>query len=194
MYQLDLSVLYFFNRTITSPAMDTAFDILTNVHYWYYVYAIAGLFLIYRYKWRGVSILVATLLLVAATDSLGHYIIKPLVGRVRPCGLLPDGSHVVPWIRLPVGMRGDPSFASQHALNNFAVAAFFWAIWPHKDHVSWLFGVAFLISIGRIYEGVHYPSDVLGGAAIGIAIGVGAGMLFLLLNKKKPEPNARPGF
>ena len=63
--------------------MDGAVEILTNVRYWYAIYAIAGVYLIYRYKWRGVRIVVATLILVAATDSLGHYIIKPLVDRVR---------------------------------------------------------------------------------------------------------------
>ena len=160
--------------------MDSAFDILTNVRYWYAVYVAAGIFLIYRYKWQGVRMLIATLLLVAATDSLGHYIIKPLVGRVRPCALLPNGSHVVSWIRLPVGMRWDPSFPSQHALNNFAVAAFFWAIWPRKNRVAWLFAIAFLISIGRLYEGVHYPSDVLGGAMIGCVIALGWGSLYRL--------------
>ncbi len=171
MYALDLSILYFFNRTIASGFLDSFFAALTNVHYWFPVYVLAGIYLIYRFRWRGVWMVVAAVLVVAATDSLGHYVFKPLMHRSRPCALLPSGEHIVNWIRLPDGPRGDESFPSNHALNNFAIAAFFFTIWQKKKNVAWLFAVAFLISLGRVYEGLHYPSDVLGGAGIGATVG-----------------------
>ncbi|MFI5201649.1 MAG: phosphatase PAP2 family protein [Candidatus Kapaibacterium sp.] len=178
MYSLDLSILYFFNRTIACGALDTFFDAFTNVHYWFPVYVIAGIYLIYRFRWRGVWMVIGAIIVVSATDSLGHYVIKPLVHRARPCAQLPSGEHVVPWVRFPDGGRGDESFPSNHALNNFAVAAFFFTIWPRRRNAAWLFAVAFLISIGRMYQGLHYPSDVLGGAAIGMAVGILIGMLW----------------
>jgi undecaprenyl-diphosphatase len=180
----DLSVLYFFNRTLASPTMDSVMGAITNVHYWYPVYALAGLFLIYRFKWQGVRMVVGALLLVTFTDSLAHYIIKPLVDRPRPCALLPNGQHIVSWIRLPIGMKWDESFPSNHALNNFAIAAFFAVIDPRKKVGRWLYPIAFLISIGRLYEGVHYPSDVIGGAAIGIVLGILFALLFEYIEER----------
>ena len=175
MYSIDLSILYFFNRTIACGALDTFFDAITNVHYWFPIYVIAGIYLIYRFRWRGVWMVVGAILVVSAADSLGHRVLKPLVNRKRPCAQIRvEGgvpATIVPWVRLPDGGRGDPSFPSNHALNNFAEAAFFFLIWPRKRNAWWLFIVAFLISLGRMYEGVHYPSDVLGGAVIGMAVG-----------------------
>jgi undecaprenyl-diphosphatase len=95
-----------------------------------------------------------------------------------------NGEHIVNWIRLPDGPRGDESFPSNHALNNFAIAAFFFTIWKRKRNVAWLFAGALLISLGRVYEGLHYPSDVLGGAVIGISMGILFAIFFKLLEKR----------
>ena len=184
MHRSDLAVLYFFNQTIASPTMDTFMGVLTNVQYWYPVYVLGGLYLIYRYKWHGLRMVVAALLLVLLTDSLNHYVLKSLVDRVRPCAELATGGHVVPWIRLPIGPRSDPSFPSSHALNNFAVAAFLGIIGPGKKFGRWLYPIAFIISIGRIYEGVHYPSDVVGGAVIGITLGFLFAMFFEFVEER----------
>ncbi len=178
MYSFDLSILYFFNRTIACGALDQFFDAITNVHYWFPVYVLAGLWLIYRFRLRGLWMVVGAIIVISATDSLGHYVLKPMVHRDRPCAQVPSGEHVVPWLRLPDGGRGDKSFPSNHALNNFAEAMFFFALWPRKRNAGWLFIVAFLISIGRMYQGLHYPSDVLGGAGIGMAVGWLFGWLF----------------
>jgi len=192
-YSLDLSILYFFNRTIACGALDTFFDAFTNVHYWFPVYVIAGVYLIYRFRWRGVWMVVGAILVVSATDSLGHYVIKPLVHRERPCAQLPSGEHVVNWVRLPDGGRGDPSFPSNHALNNFAIAAFFFTIWPRKRNAALLFAVALIISLGRMYQGLHYPSDVLGGAAIGSIVGYLIGIITLRLLAPSGRLNSKFG-
>jgi len=175
---IDLSVLYFFNRTLACGFLDTFFDALTNVHYWFPAYVLAGIVLIYRFRWRGVWMVIGAVMVVSATDSLGHYLVKPLVHRVRPC-------NTISWVRLPDGKRGDESFPSNHALNNFAVATFFFTVWARKKNAGWLFAVALLISVGRIYQGLHYPSDVLGGAAIGAVVGYAAGTLFVVLFQRR---------
>jgi undecaprenyl-diphosphatase len=168
---LDLSLLHFFNQTLACPALDSIAFALTHVQYWYAVYAACGLYLIYKYRLSGVWLVLAAILLVTVSDSLSHYLIKPLVGRIRPCA-------VVPWIRLPDGPRFDPSFPSNHAMNNVAIATFFSLIFRRRLVTISLFAVAVLISLGRVYQGVHYPSDVLGGAMIGAALGFIAAFLF----------------
>jgi undecaprenyl-diphosphatase len=171
MYSLDLSLLRFFNQTIACSPLDTFSYVLTHVQYWYWVYLLAGLYLIYRYRLRGLYLVLAAIVLITLTDSLAHYLIKPLVARARPCA-------VVPWIRLPDGPRFDPSFPSNHALNNFAIAAFFSLVFRRRTLSIVLFTLAALISLGRVYQGLHYPSDVLGGALIGAAIGYVFAKLF----------------
>ena len=172
LYDLDLTVLRFFDLSLASTTMDGVADALTNVHNWYVVYVIAGIALIYRMRVAGLKVVVAALLLIGVTDGLGHYVLKPLVHRERPCAVTRDGSHVVPWIRLPIGEKHDESFPSNHALNNFAIAAFFVTLFPRRKWLLALYVVAFLISVGRLYEGVHYPSDVLAGGIIGFNVGL----------------------
>jgi undecaprenyl-diphosphatase len=109
----------------------------------------------------------AAIVLVTISDSVAHYIIKPLVDRVRPC-------TAISWIRLPDGQRFDPSFPSNHAMNNFAIATFFARTFRNRSLTITLFALAALISLGRIYQGLHYPSDVIGGAMIGCALGYSA--------------------
>jgi membrane-associated phospholipid phosphatase len=184
MHKLDLSILYFFNRTIASGFLDGVADVITNVKYWYAVYTIFGLFLIYRYKLRGVAIVIAAVILITATDSLAHYVLKPLVDRQRPCAIIASGEHIVPWIRLPSGLRFDESFPSQHALNNFAMGAFFVSIFKRNKWIHLLWFVALVISFGRLYQGLHYPSDVLGGTVIGISIGFLFAFLFNILERR----------
>jgi undecaprenyl-diphosphatase len=102
------------------------------------------------------------ILLIIVTDQTGYRILKEFFERVRPCNALTDAIT-------PVGCAGGFSFPSNHALNNFAAAVFLLRLFPAY---KWIFLiVATLISISRIYLGVHYPSDVIGGALIGVAFG-----------------------
>jgi undecaprenyl-diphosphatase len=171
MHSIDLSILYFFNQTLASPTLDVTFDILTNVRYWYPIYVLTALWLIYKAEDRRTALVfvLGAVALVALTDSLSHYYLKPLFGRARPCSVFPDGRAIIDWIRLPVGRKLDPSMPSNHALNNMAVAVYFVARYGRR--ASWLAVVAVLIGLGRMYEGVHYPSDVLAGFVMGAAIG-----------------------
>ncbi len=89
-----------------------------------------------------------------------NYLIKLAVRRPRPVleGLPPLG-----------GAPSSLSFPSAHAVSSFAVATAMFRV----DHATaGAFVVAAAISLGRPYLGMHYPSDVLAGALIGIAVGL----------------------
>lgn len=68
------------------------------------------------------------------------------------------------------------SFPSGHAIFFFALAAGVFS--TNKRFGAWLYVVAILIGLGRIAAGVHYPSDILGGAILGILIGYVGGWLY----------------
>lgn len=70
------------------------------------------------------------------------------------------------------GLKVDPvSFPSAHTYIAFAIATSVF-LYGHKKLGSFLFLVAILIAISRIGAGLHYPSDVIAGAVLGIFSGV----------------------
>ena len=89
-----------------------------------------------------------------------NYGIKLLVRRPRP---VLDG--------LPAlgGAPSSLSFPSAHATSSFAVATAMFRVDPAT---AGAFAVAFALALGRPYLGMHYPSDVLVGAVLGMALGL----------------------
>lgn len=70
--------------------------------------------------------------------------------------------------RLLIARTSDPSFPSDHATFCFAIATMIWLY--HRGLGSVLLGLALWVGVSRIYVGTHYPTDVLGGAVLGIAV------------------------
>jgi undecaprenyl-diphosphatase len=114
---------------------------------------------------RAVFIVAALILSVIIADQIASGIIKNVVGRMRP-------SHEVSLdglVHIVNGRRGGSyGFVSSHAANMFAIATFTAMIFRNK-----LYGVlsltwAAIIAYSRIYLGVHYPGDILGGTIVGV--------------------------
>ncbi len=108
------------------------------------------------------SIIVGVLLSV-------HSLLGVLFFRERPF----ESYHVVQLISQPPTMK---SFPSDHAGVAFAIATLLFLFHPRWGYYA--YGFATLIALGRIYVGVHYPSDVLAGAMIGILITLGVSPFF----------------
>ncbi len=183
MVNLDLNILYFFNVTLSALWLDSVMTYLTNLQHWLPVYILAFGYLIFKFRWQGVRMVIACLLLVGTADFVTNRFIKEVVARPRPCSLINDPSGLYSWIRTPDGPRVGLSFPSSHAVNNFAGVVFFVLLFPKKKKLLWLFVPATIVCFTRIYLGLHYPSDVLGGMIIGAAFG----WIFVLLYKKVDE-------
>lgn len=89
-----------------------------------------------------------------------NYAVKLAVRRPRPVleGLPPLG-----------GAPSSLSFPSAHATSSFAVATAMVRVDPA---MAATFAVAFALAFGRPYLGMHYPSDVLAGAVLGVLLGL----------------------
>lgn len=87
--------------------------------------------------------------------------LKNVVARTRPY-LAVEGLHSI------VGAQMDYSFPSGHTACSFAAAVVIFLLCPRRVGVPAL-GLAVLISLSRLYVGVHFPTDVLGGALVGTA-------------------------
>jgi undecaprenyl-diphosphatase len=110
--------------------------------------------------WRRPAIFMYVLLGTLLADVLS-LVIRYAVGRDRPPIDYPDPA---PLVRLP----DNPSFPSGHAATSFAAAALLSWLTPLPKVA--LFLLAGLIAFSRVYVGVHYPLDVIGGALLGLAV------------------------
>lgn len=162
LYNIDVSVFYFINHTFSTPFLDKFFITITQVDNWFIAYLILWGILFFKGGRRGKIAAILIIFLVVISDQVGFKLLKAYFERPRPCTVLPD-------VITPIGCAGSFSFPSNHALNNFAVATFFYLLYPKLKWI--LFISATLIALSRVYLGVHYPSDIIGGALIGILFG-----------------------
>lgn len=179
-YSIDLAVFYFINHSLSFPILDKFFSILTSVNNWFIAYVILlGITWVYGGK-RGKIAMIVTLIMITVTDQTGYRLLKEFFARPRPCQILTD-------VITPLGCTGTYSFPSNHALNNFAVATFFSFLFPQFRVI--LFITASLIAISRVYLGLHYPSDIIGGAVLGIIFGYIFSEIVLFIESKIKSKN-----
>jgi undecaprenyl-diphosphatase len=170
LYSLDTTAFHFCNQTIANPVFDAAMPFITDMNqHWYGLVFLGGLWTLLFWKGgkKGRTVALLLIPLIAMSDQLSSTVIKNIVARPRPCHTV-NGMKLIQDIRELVPCGSGFSFPSSHAVNNVAAATLlshFYRRW------SWaFFAYAGLMAFSRISVGVHFPSDVLGGAVIGAAI------------------------
>ncbi len=160
--QFELQIFRFINTDCANAVTDLLMPQITSDWNLRIGYAAVMLILLWKgpkeRRWQ----VVASILTLAASDLIASSVLKPLIDRPRPCQTLSD-------IHLLVNCGAGLSMPSSHAANAFAQFAF----WRSKA-VKWqwyLFAIAFLVSISRVFVGVHYPADVLVGGLVGLLVG-----------------------
>ena len=124
--------------------------------------------LIHKNRRHALLVLAMVALAVLLADQVSSGLIKHLVERLRPTHdpSLENAVHIVNGYR--GGMYG---FVSSHAANFFAIATLVSFIMRHRLVVIALYGWGLAQCYSRMYLGVHYPGDILGGIIVGVFAG-----------------------
>lgn len=124
--------------------------------------------LLHQHRRHAVLVLVMMVLAMLIADQVSSGLIKHVVERLRPTHepSLQDVVHVINGYR--GGMYG---FVSSHAANFVAVSTLIALVMRHRAAVLSMFTWSLLQCYSRMYLGVHYPGDILGGIAVGLLVG-----------------------
>jgi undecaprenyl-diphosphatase len=152
--------------------------------FWFPFYAVLIVFLVRIYKKFAIYILLAIAVTITLCDQTASGLLKNLVKRFRP-------SHEPTLVQLvhlsEAGPGGKYGFVSSHSANVFGLVTFLFFLLPAK--YNWLKIIllfwALLVSYSRIYNGVHYPFDILGGALVGILSGSLIWIIFRTIFKNR---------
>lgn len=169
--EADRRLFEIINTEWTSPILDAVLPFMRASNFWLPLYLFLGVYAIVNVPKWGWFVLM-TIVTAALTDVVSSHMIKKWVFRVRPCGE-PSLAEIVRVLALHCPIKNS-SFTSSHAANHFGLATFFVVtLKPYMGRWVYIFFLwAFVIIYAQIYVGVHYPLDVLAGAAVGIMAGL----------------------
>ena len=133
--------------------------------------------------------LLAVVAAIAATDQTCGSLLRPLFGRLRPSN--PD-NPVAAFVHIVNNYRGgNYGFPSCHAANSFCLAVYLSLCFRGKRAAVLLFTWAALVSYSRVYLGVHYPGDVIGGMFVGSVYAVVFFYIYVVaVSESKPAVQA----
>ena len=160
--------LFVFLNGIHSPAWDKIMWWITGTNSWIPMYALIVGYIIYKFRWKAIITLIFIAMVVTLTDQISVHGFKEVFQRLRPCHN-PELKNIVHLVNNKCG--GKFGFVSSHAANTFGVAFFLSNLFKNKYFSIFIFLWASVVSYSRIYLGVHYPFDILGGAALGSILG-----------------------
>ncbi len=170
LFQYDRQLFGIINGRWANDFFDWLMPWLRNSPVWVPLYLITALFLLINFRKTGWIHIIVAVAVAGIANFISSDLIKENIYRLRPC----NDASLADTIRVLVGYRPQSSsFTSSHAVNHFALATYLVIILKKElGRVVWLWWFwAFCICYAQVYVGVHYPLDVLAGAAIGILIG-----------------------
>jgi membrane-associated phospholipid phosphatase len=173
--EADRKVFYLINTKLSVSSLDGVMLLLRQAYTWIPLYLFFLLFFYANCRKYLVPIIALSVITFAFTDFTSASILKPLIGRLRPCH---DAS--LPTINSISACGGLFSMPSSHASNHFGLATFWFNV-IHKTldrKWHWLFIWAFAICYSQVYVGVHYPGDVTIGALLCFVIASFTSYLF----------------
>jgi|WetSurMetagenome_2_1015567.scaffolds.fasta_scaffold25200_3 undecaprenyl-diphosphatase len=179
---IDRTVFSYINGTLANPVTDFIMPVVTSDNLLRALFALVVIAIIVIGRRRYFWLALMAIAVVAVTDQASSALLKPLFARPRPCHSMT--------VHLLVDCGSGYSFPSSHAANLFGQALFFGLL--YKKYLPYALACAFLVGISRIWVGVHYPLDMIGGMILGSLTGTIAAWVCIkwkLVPNLSPKPN-----
>ena len=179
---LDADFVLFVNGKHT-PFLDSFFYIVSMTWVWIPLHILLLYLVLKNFRSQSWLILLCIIILITLSDQFASGLVKQWVMRYRPTHNIILGPQLHLVNDYKGGMYG---FISSHASNVFAITSFLTFILK-EVRLKWLWLLwiwAGLVAFSRVYLGVHYLSDILGGALAGVFFGWLISNLFFLLRNK----------
>lgn len=157
-FHIEAEILLFIQEYIRQDWMNGFWKFITMLGNsgWFWIAVSVLLLIPKRTRIIGITALIA----LAVGALITNVALKHLVARIRPYELI-DG------LNLMIEKQKDYSFPSGHTCASFAASMVYLKMMPRKYGVPFVV-LAALIAFSRLYVGVHFPTDVIGGLIIGI--------------------------
>ena len=171
---IDRSIVLAIN-SLHTPLLDEIMWLISGKIIWIPMYLFL-IFLAYQHfgKKNTIYFVILIIATIALSDLVSSKLIKESVERYRPSHnlILESQLHFYKQKNGELYQGGDYGFVSSHAANFFAIALLVGFIFKEKAPklIYTLFSIAVLVGFSRIYLGVHYLSDIIGGAIVGATI------------------------
>lgn len=158
----DSSILLFIQDNLRNPILNPIMIFITHLGDAGIFWIALSLILCIFKKTRKAGIFGLAALIFSVLFN--NVFLKNVVGRIRPY-------EIIAGLECLVKHATDPSFPSGHTGASMAAATVYFKELPKKYSVPALI-LAILISLSRLYIGIHYPTDVIAGAITGISLGI----------------------
>ncbi len=178
--QIDINILLWLNRS-HNEFWDSIMWFATGKFTWLPFYIVLTSLLIWKYKKDAILMILLIALLITMSDQLASGLFKPFFERLRPSHN-PDLAGELHLVNAYKG--GKFGFISSHAANVFSLA--FYLTLVARDKLKWMpfliIPWAILVSISRVYLGVHYPTDILVPAILSVPIALIVARIYKIYN------------
>jgi len=173
LFQLDGNILIWIQEYLRCPPLNFFFSNITRLgDKGYFWIAVTIILLLFR-ETRKMGLCCAISMLLGLL--LTNIWLKNWVARIRPY-------EVIEGLKILVPAEHSFSFPSGHTTNSFAAGWVIYKMAP-KKYGAWALALAIIIAFSRLFVGVHYPTDVLGGFIIGCGTATAAMLAVRKLSK-----------
>lgn len=164
---LDKELLLFLNG-FYNQFWDIFFWMFTSKEVWIPLYVTIAYVIFKNHGLRGIVTMIFIGILITLCDQISTNIFKEGFERLRPS----HDEDLKYLVHLINGKRGGLyGFVSSHATNSFGLAMFTSLLFRNKTYTWIIFLWASLNAYSRIYMGVHFPGDIIGGFLLGLLLG-----------------------
>ena len=174
----DKSAFLYLN-SLHTDLLDYVMTLFTFTPTWLLFYGVTLYIIIRKYGKKSVPVIISLVLIILLSDQISG-VFKHSVMRLRPS----NDPGVAPLAHVFFTKGGLYGFVSAHAANAFSFAAFSALLFRSRGYTIFIYPWACVIAYTRIYLGVHYPGDILGGMVLGTLVGWGVFKLLIVLEKR----------